>query len=312
MSLVTPVAAYTCADRFNKVVRTLSAVAGEVAAGPDSSRCCSWRQALPWLGRAVYALPVNDRPFTWPGRYRAAVSFTFDDARLSQVDHGLPVFEEHNFRSTFYVSLDRVAQRPEQWRAAAAWGHEIGNHSMRHPCTANYEFSRRKGACTEDYTAVDIAADLREADAAIERHFGERPRTFAYPCGETHVGRGREAVSYVPVVAERYLAGRGYHHEHPNDPRYCDLAHLLSYRLDMQPWEQHTVVMEGARESGEWVIFSGHETGGPEDDFLNITISDLKRVLLYLDGRRDSLWVAPVCEVATWIVQQRHERRCPE
>lgn len=246
-----------------------------------------------------------DRPFPWPGRYRAAVSFTFDDARVSQIDRGLPLFEEHRVACTFYVSLEGVKQRLDRWRAAAAAGHEIGNHSMRHPCTANYEFSRRAGACTEDYGADDIAADLREADAAIEAHVGIRPRTFAYPCGETHVGRGTEAVSYVPYVARHYLAGRGYHHEHPNDPRYCDLAHLLSYRFDMQPWEQHTVVMEGARESGEWVIFSGHETGGPEDDFLNITISDLNRVLSYLDGRRDGLWVAPVCDVAAWIVNVR-------
>lgn len=243
--------------------------------------------------------------FDWPNGYSAAVSFTFDDARVSQIDYGVPALEAHEVRASFYVSLDRMESRLDRWRDVVDRGHEVGNHSYSHPCTANYEFSRASGACTEDLSVDEIAADIERADAAIENALGVRPRTFAYPCGETHVGRGAAVRSYVPLVASRYLAGRGYYHDHPNDPRYCDLAHLLSYRFDIQPWEQHTVVLEGARRSGEWVIFSGHETGGPEDDFLNITMDDLERVLGYLDGVRDGIWVAPVAEVAEWVASRR-------
>lgn len=251
---------------------------------------------------------MSETGFRWPDGYAAAVSFTFDDARISQIDYGMELFAKHDVSCSFYVSLSGVEGRLSGWRDAVSGGHEIGNHSLSHPCTANYDFSRAKGACTEDYTVSRMATELEDADRRIEDLLGVRPVTFAYPCGETHVGRGERAASYVPVVARRYLAGRGYYHDHPNDPRYCDLAHLLSYRFDIQPWEQHTVVMEGARHSGEWVIFSGHETGGPEDDFLNITLADLERVLSYLDPRRDELWVAPVAEVAAWVRDQRIAR----
>jgi hypothetical protein len=37
------------------------------------------------------------------------------------------------------------------------------------------------------------------------------------------------------LTAWRAAAGQG----HPNDPRHCDLAHLLSYRFDIQPARRH-------------------------------------------------------------------------
>lgn len=251
--------------------------------------------------------------FSWPEPYRAALSLTFDDARLTQIDRGMAEFDARGVRCTFYVSLHNVEQRVDGWRAAIDRGHEVGNHTLRHPCSANYDFSRASGACTEDYTLEDMADELDVADRRIDELLGVRPRTFAYPCGETHVGRGDTTASYVPLVAERYLAGRGYQHDHPNDPRYCDLAHLLSYRFDVQPAEQHIATLEHARETGAWVILSGHETGGPDDYMLNVSISRLRSVLDYLDGH-DDLWVAPVADVAAWISARRGDEtpRCDD
>ena len=248
---------------------------------------------------------MSNQTFAWPEPYRGAVSLTFDDARLTQVDRGMAEFDARGIRCTFYVSLHNVEQRVKEWKAAVARGHEIGNHTVSHPCSANYDFSRASRACTEDYTLDEMARELADADGRIEDLLGIRPRTFAYPCGETHVGRGNEAASYVPLVAERYLAGRGYQHDHPNDPRYCDLAHLLSYRFDIQPAEQHIASLEYAREHGAWVILSGHETGGPDDEMLNVTIPRLRSILDYLGDRGGDLWVAPVAEVAEWIAAQR-------
>ena len=54
-----------------------------------------------------------------------------------------------------------------------------------------------------------------------------------------------------------------------------------------------------------WVILSGHETGGPDDEMLNVTIPRLRSILDYLGDRGGDLWVAPVAEVAEWIAAQR-------
>ena len=49
--------------------------------------------------------------FRWPDGKRAALSLSFDDARLSQVDRALPIMDAHDVKGTFYVSLGRVEAR---------------------------------------------------------------------------------------------------------------------------------------------------------------------------------------------------------
>jgi len=62
----------------------------------------------------------------WPEGKRAAVSLTFDDARPSQIDTGLPLLEKLGVRATFFVSPNNLEKRLEGWKRAAAQGHEIG------------------------------------------------------------------------------------------------------------------------------------------------------------------------------------------
>ena len=144
--------------------------------------------------------------FSWPQGARAAVSLSFDDARASQVDVGLDLLNRLGAKATFYVVPVRMEQRLEGWKRLAAGGYEIGNHSSRHPCTGNFQWSR--DAALEDYTLARMRRELIETNRRIEEMLGVKPVTFAYPCGQTFVGRGRETRSYVPVVAELFLIGR--------------------------------------------------------------------------------------------------------
>jgi peptidoglycan/xylan/chitin deacetylase (PgdA/CDA1 family) len=42
--------------------------------------------------------------FPWPAGKRAAISLSFDDARQSQVDVGLPLLDRYGDKATFYLS----------------------------------------------------------------------------------------------------------------------------------------------------------------------------------------------------------------
>jgi peptidoglycan/xylan/chitin deacetylase (PgdA/CDA1 family) len=164
--------------------------------------------------------------FHWPEGRQAAVSLSFDDARLSQVDLGLGVLDACGVKATFYVSIGNLRQRLDGWRAAAAAGHEIGNHTLTHPCSGNFPFAR--GKALEDYTLDGMEAELLGANDEIRRLLGVVPRTFAYPCGQTYVGRGPGVQSYVPLVARHFLVGRAAFNETHNDPGFCDLAQAFS------------------------------------------------------------------------------------
>ena len=149
-------------------------------------------------------------PFPWPNGKRAALSLSFDDGRPSQMDAGLPVLAETGLKVTFYVVPSAIEKRQTAWRAAAQAGHEIGNHSLMHACTGNFAWSRQKAL--EDYTLARLDAELEQAGAEIKRITGVLPTTFAYPCGQTFVGRGPTTTSYVPLISQAIprRAGSGW------------------------------------------------------------------------------------------------------
>lgn len=194
----------------------------------------------------------------WPNGCRVAVSLSFDDARPSQIEKGVPVLDAHGVRGTFYVSPHRLDAQLDAWRAAVATGHEIGNHTVTHPCSGNFRFGRRG---LEDMTLAEMNAELLEANARIGAALGIAPSSFAYPCGQTFVGRGAQHASYVPLVAQHFLAGRGFREEHINDPDFCDLAKLAGTEGDGLSFDGYVAVLERAARRSGWVIFAMHEVG---------------------------------------------------
>src|SRR6266498_1260878 len=85
----------------------------------------------------------TDTTFEWPDDKKAVISLTFDDARLSQVEAGTAFLDTYGCKATFFVVPANVELRLDGWKKAVASGHEIGNHTMRHPCTANFVWSRK-------------------------------------------------------------------------------------------------------------------------------------------------------------------------
>src|SRR5262245_57035934 len=122
----------------------------------------------------------------FPSGASKALTLTFDDARASQVSVGMPVLDRYGIAATFYVLADAVQPDLDAWQHAAASGHEIGNHTTSHPCSANhhatYSPAGEHGAL-EDLTLEWMSRDIDRASDDIEALFGTRPSTFAYPCG---------------------------------------------------------------------------------------------------------------------------------
>ncbi len=239
--------------------------------------------------------------FHWPKGKRAAISLTFDDARVSQLDRGLPILDAYGVKATFYVVPHNVQQRLADWKKAAANSHEIGNHSLKHPCTGNFSWSREKAL--ENYTLEQMGHELDEASAAIEHLLGVRPATFAYPCGQKFVGRGLETKSYVPLIAERFVVGRGAFDEVANDPAFCDLAHATGIDLDGLDSEQAKQLVDQAVVEGRWLIFFGHDVGEPGRQ--TTVATTLEALCEYAQDPANGLWIDTVATIGKYIQEQR-------
>ncbi len=242
--------------------------------------------------------------FPWPNGKRAAISLTFDDARLSQLDSGIPILDRFGLRATFYVTPSAVEQRLDGWRQAIATGHEIGNHTVTHPCSGNFSWAREKGNPLEEFTLERMDAELIDANAWIAKTLGATPQTFAYPCGETTISRGATTQSYVPLVARHFLAGRGYNNEVHNAPMHCDLARLWSAGVDGANFAHLRALVETTRADGGWLILTAHEIG--EKARQTLSANALERLCEFVTHSNSAIWVDTVAAIATHVAAQRN------
>ncbi|MDM8007132.1 MAG: polysaccharide deacetylase family protein [Phycisphaerae bacterium] len=253
---------------------------------------------------------MSSESFQWPSGQQGAVSLRFDDGLDSHIQRAAPLLERHGLRGTFYVcpagSDDQWLARAAEWKPVLEAGHEIGNHTLSHPIPA--ALAERPGPnCYENLTLEQYAADVLAAHHRLENAFGRREWTFAYPCYQTWVGRGRQCRSVVPFIAEHFLAAAaGGEISKPfNDPRYCDPHLLLSLRADNLPIEDLIRRVEQAVSMGRWAILIFH---GVEEGHLPVSIAVLEELVAYVAAKRERIWVAPVIEVARYIRQSCDRR----
>lgn len=236
----------------------------------------------------------------WPDGVRAAVSLSFDDAVSSQLDQAIPILNDYASKGTFYVNPVpgmRFERDAERWRDAYAQGHELGNHTLKHFCSGNFSFVDADRAL-ELMTLSAIEADVLEAERILKDLMGDLgPHSFAYPCGQTFVGRSVKRQSYVPLIAEHFSVARGVG-EAANDPRICDIHCLSSWMVEGLRGDQLIAMLKPAIESGHWAIFCFHGIGG---DHIRIDAEPFEELVAYLADPRHDLWVDTVQTVGEYV-----------
>jgi peptidoglycan/xylan/chitin deacetylase (PgdA/CDA1 family) len=245
--------------------------------------------------------------FPWPNGAEMALSLTFDDGRPTQVTHAIPLLDAFDVKATFYSQPENLRNELAGWRRAVAVGHEIGNHTVGHPCTGNFAWVRYDGVVLESYDLERMRAEIVQANDEIEEMLGVRPVSFAYPCGQTYVGRGRDTRSYVPLVAELFQTGRRWLDETSNAPDHFDTAQVMAMRMDGEDFAAVQRMVERARHSGNWLVLAGHGVG--DNPRWGTQLDMLKDLLAYAQNPDNRVWIAPVTEVATFIADQQAARK---
>jgi len=249
-----------------------------------------------------FGFEVEAQDFHWPDGKSIALSLSFDDARQSHPTTGRDLFRRIGGKASFYVVPSAMQLQLDGWKDLVSDGHEIGNHTLHHPCTGNFDWS--KDHALEQYSLHDMRQELLEANHQISAMLGVTPRSFAYTCGQTFVSRGINQQSYVPLVAELFESGRGWMNEAFNDPLFADHAMLQGNEMDGKDFKKDILPMiEEARQTGKWLLLAGHEIG--EDAHQTVNISMLEELMAYLDTEGQDIWLGTVSEINTYIKQQK-------
>lgn len=246
----------------------------------------------------------------YPPGCNGAVSLTFDDGLRSQLELAIPLLNDRGLRATFYLNprgkdpgSEDWFQRWIGWREVAEQGHELGNHSLTHPCSqalGNKVLER----CLETMTLEEIEADVLEAEKRLRLLTGNPERSFAYPCYQDFVGAGEKRQSYVPIIARHFIAARGTGEYPDNHPLTCDLHYLWSLRAEFLRGAELIGWVEWSMRRGRWIILTFH---GVDEGHLPVSRLALQELCDFLAQSRE-IWTAPVVTVAKRIRQWRQSK----
>lgn len=95
----------------------------------------------------------------------------------------------------------------DEWRAMSSRGHELGNHTLFHPCNGEKFDWVKEEYDLNRYTSEQLLAELNTANSLLKAVDGEELRSFAYTCTD-HAING---VSFIESIRELFpAAGGGY------------------------------------------------------------------------------------------------------
>lgn len=232
--------------------------------------------------------------FSWPHGARAAVSLAYDDALASQLDNAVPALDRRGFKGSFYLTLanDTVRTRLVEWRAIAANGHELGNHTLFHQCRGSVE-GRDWVTPQRDLDKTTVAQmkdQVLLANAMLHAIDGKTERTMTAPCGERNARDG----DYLNASERQFVAIKSV-----GGAVTLDMAALDPYAVPVAAPEgvtgaQLIAEVEAAAKAGTMVNFTFHGIGG---DYLAVSTQAHEQLLAYLDAHRDVYWVATFIDI---------------
>lgn len=118
---------------------------------------------------------------------KAIIVLTYDDALASQLDIAIPQLDKAKLKGTFFLNLPASEEHIDKWKAAAKSGHELGNHTMYHPCMSN-KIPTDPHYHSENYNTHRIIREITAMNKFLYALDGKLSHSYAYPCCETSVG----------------------------------------------------------------------------------------------------------------------------
>lgn len=239
----------------------------------------------------------------WPEGKTYAVSLTYDDGLESQIMNAALALDLRGLKASFYptgTSRD-VARHPEAWKALLLRGHELGSHTMTHPCpgAVGKGFQKPEDSL-EAYTLERYVKEWKDSLTFLKGLGAKAPFTLAWPCGAAWVGPEHRDVT--PEARKHFLAARDAWGG-AADPARVDLMHVPSV-----DGSRTLPVLLGeladAKKKGRWLVFVFHGVGG---DYLSVE-NDAHEGLLDALAADSQAWVAPFGTVAAAVARLQKGR----
>jgi hypothetical protein len=118
------------------------------------------------------------------------------------------------------------------------------------------------------------------------------------------VGRGTRRQSYVPLVASKFLVGRGFNSETPASPEYCDLACVPAMSIDDKSGTYIDGLIDDAIRLGHWLVLVGHDVSERVARYTT-ELHTFEALLDRLVSMRSDIWVDTVAAIGSYLASRR-------
>jgi peptidoglycan/xylan/chitin deacetylase (PgdA/CDA1 family) len=233
----------------------------------------------------------------WPNGAKAAVVLTYDDALTSQLDNAIPVLDAAGLKGTFFLPGPKLADVP-RWRAAAAEGHELANHTIFHACPAS-SYSTDPRNTSEAYTVESMLKEIEQQNVLLTALDGKMTHGFATPCGQSKAGKVDylEALRAAKVVT--YVRGV---YTSPEDLR-ADVGRMDPMHVPSRGFDEKVTgaqLIEFAKEAeagGGMAVYLFHGVAG---DYLQVSDAAHRELISWLAAHRSEVWVTTLQGALDW------------
>lgn len=235
----------------------------------------------------------------WKGK-KCAVVITYDDAIDQHLDNAVPLLDSLGLKATFYVTgfSASMQARLNEWKKLAENQHELGNHTLFHPCLGG--MPGRDWVSPEidmnRYTVARMQNEIKMTNLFLRAIDGKTSRTFAYTCGDMKIGE----VSFIDDLKKDFVAARGVK-SRMQKISDIDLYNVDCFGVNGESGDQMIEWVKKAMETNSLLVILFHGVGGGNP--LNVSVEAHREVLEFIKKNEKDIWVAPMVETAEHIRQ---------
>lgn len=242
---------------------------------------------------------ISNAQFRWPDGKKAAVVFTYDDALDCHLDVAVPQLDQFGFKGTFYCTGNSPAlfNRTEEWRKIAQNGHELGNHTLFHPCNGEQFDWVKPEYNLNKYTIEQLIAELKTASTLLKAFDGKKERTFAYTCSNISIGENDFSDQIQPLFTAARADGPV-----PQTMTGYNIYKAPSWMVENRKAEEMIDYLNEAKAKGTIAVFMFHSVGG---GYLNVDAEEHRKLLEYIKKNESDFYTGTFQEVMKYIEQNR-------
>lgn len=261
-----------------------------------------WMLWMLSMNLCLYAQNKTQK-FLFPDHKKSAVCLTYDDGMATHLANAIPQLDEAGIKGTFYLNSASGQSTVAGWIHAANKGHELGNHSIFHPCPSGMGWPPELE--TDHYTIPKILDEIKATDGILKLLDPSHAiRTYAYPCNNIKVNGASYVAHLKKSKLVKYARGGGKQVDAViQDFKHLNLMEVPSFIVNEDSEASILIeAVERLKQQGGLLVFQFHGIGG---QWIKVSNETHMALLKYLKDHEKEIWIAPFREVVGYIDKKR-------